>query len=251
MPINPVVNTIVVIPCYNEEQRLDTEAIISFVETEPSTGFLLVNDGSTDRTQETLERIRSIHPNSVDVLYIPKNSGKAEAVRQGFQRSFKINPRYLGFWDADLATPLKSIRNFRDILDSQPATEMVFGARVQLLGRSIERSTFRHFSGRIFATLVSLKTGLHIYDSQCGAKLFRVSPELVSIFEEPFLSRWFFDVEIITRFIDITKNLDRPTAAEMIYEQPLESWRDIGGSKITPMTALRSLFDLFFISSND
>jgi len=220
-----------------------------FLDKTPSTGLLLVDDGSTDATPEILESIRSAHPGNVDWFSLPRNSGKAEAVRQGFLRIFPAKPQYLGYWDADLATPLETITRFKDLLENRDHIEMVFGARVQLLGRRIQRSNLRHYSGRIFATLVSCITHLSIYDSQCGAKLFRLSPDLLTVFQEPFLSRWIFDIEIITRCMRIRKDSGRPGVEGIIYEYPLEHWQDVGGSKITVGDALRSLSELWMIRS--
>ena len=58
-------------------------------------------------------------------------------MRQGLLRAFEASPAYVGYWDADLATPLDTIMDFCELLNVRPDLEMVFGARVQLLGRVI------------------------------------------------------------------------------------------------------------------
>lgn len=78
-----------------------------------------------------------------------------------------------------------------------------------------------------------------------GAKLFRCTPEMRTVFERPFLSRWIFDVEIIARYISLMKSPDE--AARRIYEFPLDAWTDVKGSKLGPHDFARAAYDLFKI----
>src|SRR5207248_10840878 len=109
----------------------------------------------------------------------------------------------IGFWDADLATPFSELPGFLAILESRAAIQIVIGARVRLLGRDISRRPSRHYVGRVGATLIASSLGLAVYDTQCGAKLFRVNDTMRKVFAAPFLSRWIFDVEIIARFVQM------------------------------------------------
>ncbi len=106
---------------------------------------------------------------------------------------------YVGFWDADLATPLEDIESFCRVLDGKPRIETVVGTRIRLLGHRIERQPTRYWLGRLFANTASVALGLRVFDTQCGAKLFRVTPTTAKLFERPFLTRWIFDVEILAR----------------------------------------------------
>jgi len=225
-------DTILIVPCFNEAQRLAVEQFESFVKIQPDLRFLFVNDGSTDNTLEVLRRLEDRDATHFSVLDQQPNQGKAEAVRRGMLHAFETHPAYAGFWDADLATPLDALPVFVELLEARPTLEMVFGSRVKLLGRSIERSALRHYLGRIFATAASITLGLAIYDTQCGAKLFRVSPDTVALFQNPFVTRWIFDVEIIARLVRDRRGTDRPQAEDVIYEFPLEVWRDVEGSKV-------------------
>lgn len=238
-------DTIIVVPCFNEARRLPVDTFQTFANRVRNVKFLFVNDGSTDATPHLLESLRESDPEAFDIYTLAKNSGKAEAVRQGLLKTLESGPDYVGFWDADLATPLEAIIEFCDVLDSRPNIEMVFGARVQLLGRVIKRKMVRHYLGRLFATVASLLLGVNVYDTQCGAKLFRVTPALNPLFREPFITRWIFDVEIIARLIKTDASHSR--ARDVIYEIPLSKWQDVNGSKITPGAFFRAAFEMIAI----
>ena len=222
---------IVVVPCYNEAYRLDTGTFAAFTR-QTDVRLLFVDDGSTDATRTVLEQLKEQHPDRIDVLSLEKNSGKAEAVRAGLIHACGQGPDYTGFWDADLATPLDEVLAFRQILDERPEIEMVFGSRVKLLGRSVDRRATRHYLGRVFATAAAAVLGIAVYDTQCGAKLFRVTPGFVERLREPFIGGWIFDVELIAREIQARRRGALAPVTQVIFEYPLMRWREVSGSKI-------------------
>jgi glycosyltransferase involved in cell wall biosynthesis len=228
----------IVVPCYNEAARLDREAFSRFTSSH-DVDFLFVDDGSTDSTRQTLDALRESRPDRIRVLELGRNVGKAEAVRHGLLTACVSNPAYVGFWDADLATPLEDILAFKALLDSRPDIDMVFGSRVNLLGRNVHRRLARHYVGRVFATAAASVLGVGIYDTQCGAKLFRVSPGFVDRLQEPFIGGWIFDVEMIAREVRARRANGLPPVSRIIYEYPLMEWRDVAGSKIKPIDWLK------------
>jgi dolichyl-phosphate beta-glucosyltransferase len=232
----------VVVPCYNEASRLDVEAFADFA-ARGEARLLFVDDGSRDGTLEVLRRLESVCPERIGVHALPFNVGKAEAVRLCLVQACRSRPTYVAFWDADLATPLDDIGPFVQLLDSRPDIEMVFGSRVNLLGRQVHRKLIRHYVGRVFATAAAFVLGIGIYDTQCGAKMFRVSDRFVQQLQAPFIGGWIFDVEMIARDINARRGTDLPHTSTIIYEFPLTVWRDVAGSKI-------KLGDWFAVGAN-
>lgn len=219
----PPLPTTIVVPCYNEAARLDPPGFAPLLARAGLT-LIFVNDGSTDDTATALDAMAASH-DRVRVLHLAQNSGKAEAVRRGLNAALDDGAAIVGYLDADLATPAEEMVRLLDILDETGA-DSVIGARVALLGRDIQRKASRHYLGRIFATGASLVLGVGIYDTQCGAKLFRRSPALELALAEPFCSRWAFDVELLGRL------LGQNGVAPRIVEVPLRAWRDVAGSTL-------------------
>jgi dolichyl-phosphate beta-glucosyltransferase len=238
---------IVVVPCYNEARRLNMRAIQDYGRRGDATELLFVNDGSRDETGELIEHLQRVHPRRFSCLHLAKNSGKAEAVRQGVLAALAAGADYVGFWDADLATPLGEIELFCRVLDGRPQIDLVIGSRLRLLGHKIERHASRYWLGRLFAATASLALGVRIFDTQCGAKLFRATDLARSAFQEPFLTRWIFDVELFARLANGRRAAEGPPLAEAIYEQPLDAWRDVAGSTLKSRDFFKAFFELIRI----
>lgn len=234
---------VLVVPCYNEAQRLDREEFDRFLGRQNRVDLVFVNDGSTDGTQQLLDAIQRDHPDRTRALHLAQNSGKGEAVRQGVVQSLCGGWEYVGYWDADLATPLAVSTDWVELLDRRADIDWVFGARIRLLGRTVERDPVRHILGRVFATAASAAIRLPVYDTQCGAKLFRRTDAAAAAFSTPFISRWVFDVELLARVASEHRIRSESTMLP-VCEVPLEEWRDISGSKIKLSHMLRAVLDL-------
>lgn len=229
---------LLIIPCYNEEKRLPVHEFTQFAEK--GHHILFADDGSTDGTISLLERVFQNQKN-IRIYKAPFNRGKAEVIRSAVAELNKIGiPHdidWVGFWDADLATPLVEVEyllDFQKYFSNE--SKAIIGSRVLRLGGKIKRSALRHYLGRGFATVASLMLGLRCYDSQCGAKLFHKSL-LTTAFGQPFMSKWIFDVELLLRI-----------GQKNFIEVPLRSWEDVPGSKIKiGRELLRVLADLIRI----
>lgn len=227
--------TAIVVPCYNEAQRLDQSAFLTYLAASPDTDFVFVNDGSRDATLERLCGLRDAAPDRVTVVDLAQNSGKAEAVRQGLLTAISLDAAFVGYWDADLATPLDAIDDFARVLTRFSETQVVYGARRMMPGHRITRTFGRRLVSRICATLARHVVRLPIGDTQCGAKLMRNTPMLRTALANPFSAGWLFDVELFAR---LSAGMTERRFA--FYEQPLSEWTEVPGSKVSTQAILRS-----------
>ena len=219
--------TVIIVPCYNEAKRLPVHAFLNFVTHHDHIFFKFINDGSIDNSRQVINNLCRSNPEKLEAIHLPKNLGKGEAVRIGLLHACDNKCDFVGYWDADLSTPLSEIIRFILIFKENRGIDAVLGSRVLLLGRMIKRKAYRHYIGRVFATIFSIILNIPIYDSQCGAKLFRITPDFKQIISLPFLTRWLFDVEIISRYLKFSKN--HPTK---IHEEPLLEWTHVSDSKL-------------------
>ncbi len=240
---SPLHRTLLVVPCYNEAESLDLARFESFA-LDDTADLLFVDDGSTDRTPELLSELASRVPERIEVSRLPRNVGKAEAVRHGVRRGLAREPEFFGYWDADLSTPLGELHRFHELFAAHPALVLVMGSRVKLLGRTIERKALRHYGGRVFATMASIALGLAVYDTQCGAKLFRNTAETRALFEAPFVAGWTFDCELLARLVRARRESGGPGVEQSVSELPLMTWRDVGRSHVGAADFFRSLVEL-------
>lgn len=232
----------IVIPCFNESKRLDFNAFDVFLKSESTIDLLFSNDGSTDNTAQLIENFQTKHGSRVQLYNMPVNGGKAEAVRCAVLEACKNKSyEFIGFWDADLATPLNEIPIFLNQVKDHSKT-IAIGSRMKRLGAVVERKTSRHLLGRIFSTFSSIILKLPVYDTQCGAKLFR--SDLVFLFEEKFITSWLFDVELIARY---RNKFGIQGALNDIVEVPVNAWIEKGGSKLKLKDMIKVPLELWSI----
>ena len=232
-------DVVITIPCYNEQHRLDEARLLSLLD-DPDVRLILVDDGSSDGTEERLRAIQRQAPRRVEVLALPANQGKAEAVRQGLRHALGSGAAMVGFADADLSTPPDELLRLAAVLRAAPEVHAVLGSRVAVLGADIRRKHTRHYMGRVFATFASIILRAPIYDTQCGAKLFRRTADLEAALERPFQSRWAFDVELLGRLMVRAGGYQNAG----IIEVPLRRWADVSGSKMHPTHMIKAGLDL-------
>jgi len=219
----------VVIPCYNEEERLLGAEFKEFVHKNLGYHLCFVNDGSKDNTLGVLEELRKGNEDRISIYNCEKNGGKAEAVRLGMLHLAKQNQyNFIGFLDADLST------NFDDfkVLANEIANsnfQIVSGSRMTRMGADIAKESARAIISKTVNFIIRKTLGMNFKDTQCGAKI--MTKEIVEkTFQKKFLTKWLFDVEI---FMRMKKVYGASEAQSLICEKPLNRWVHMDGSKLS------------------
>jgi dolichyl-phosphate beta-glucosyltransferase len=213
----------IIIPCYNEADRLPVNAFLEFGEKHPDVQFYFVNDGSKDETEKLVSQMQQ-SISTVQIINLTENKGKGEAVRQGLIAALQSDHDLIGYLDADLSTTLEEFYRLKNIASNEN-TDILIGSRIKKVDTEIHRSFARHLAGRAIATVIDRNLKLGVYDTQCGAKIFKPAV-LPRIIDQPFHTRWFFDVEILMR---IRKEHGQYKAMEV----PLNSWHNVRNSKLS------------------
>lgn len=234
----------IVIPCYNEDKRFNSLILDEFLNINPDVKVLLVNDGSADNTAQLLSEIALKFPLTVEVLNLAKNQGKAEAVRRGMLHAAqKTSATWISFLDADFSVEPKELLFMLQAAERNSRLKVIMGSRILRLGGQIDRNHLRHYLGRVFATIASIILKLPVYDSQCGAKLFR-NETVQLLFSEAFVSKWLFDVEILARYRNA---FGQKAVLKEVLEFPLNRWVEKGASKLKFIDMVRVPWNFLLI----
>lgn len=226
----------IVIPCYNEEKRLQEHLVDELVAV-TDCDIYFANDGSKDNTLQLLQKISTKHPERCFVISFEKNQGKAATIFNSVNQLLERNSYgFIGYFDADFSTPVDEVKRILD-QTKRSKSEFFLGSRVMVLNSGIKRNTHRHIIGRMIITLINFRFKLGIYDTQCGAKLFS-EKMLRASFQQPFVTSWLFDVEIFIR-------LKQKNLLQFGKEIPIYNWRDVEGSKLGWKTAFKIVRELF------
>ena len=230
----------VVIPCYNEEERLLSKEFINYIDKNTGYHLCFVNDGSKDRTLEVLKTLQKGREDFITVYDCEKNGGKAEAVRLGMlHMAKKEDLDYIGFLDADLSTDLA---DFDDLVKTIETSEfkIVSGSRIARMGANITKESARKIISMTINLIIRTILKMDFKDTQCGAKIFH--KDVINIaFSKKFVTQWIFDVEIFKR---MSQHFGLKKAKTMLCEQPLKRWIHADGSKLSMKDSIKIIGQL-------
>ncbi len=185
----------IIIPCYNEEQRIGptlAEIERHFADTDIAYELIVVDDGSTDGTVD-LVAARAHHHGALRVIPNKRNRGKGHAVRTGV---LAAGGDVIMFTDADLSIPITIVDDFLRALDE--GMDIVVASRAHPASReAIHPPLSRRIMTRIFRRVVHLLVPVGgVRDTQCGCKAYRraVAHDL---FSRQVIDGFSFDAEVL------------------------------------------------------
>jgi dolichyl-phosphate beta-glucosyltransferase len=225
----PAVELSVVIPAFNEEQRIGAsiEAVRAYLDqAEPSWELIVVDDGSNDGTAAVVEQAAVTEPR-IRMIRTPRNRGKGHAVRVGALAS---RGRDVLISDADLSTPIAELQELRR---ARGSAVVAIGSRSDLAKIAAHQSLIRESLGRIGNWIIQAAVLSGICDTQCGFKLFD-GPAARALFAATTVDGWAFDVEVL----HLCRRFGWPVA-----EVPVR-WAHAAGSKLRPIAYLQVLSDV-------
>ena len=174
----------VIIPTYNNHQTV--EKLINDV-LEYTDQIVVVNDGSTDNTEEILNKF-----NQIDIVSYPKNKGKGYALRKGFRFAWTKGYEYAITIDSDGQHFASDLPNFVKAIDENPNAIIIGNRNMEQEGIPEKSSFGNRFSNFWF----KFETGITVPDTQSGYRLYPLKPLSKMIF---FTRKYEFEIEVIVR----------------------------------------------------
>ena len=177
----------VILPCYNEAERLPRtlQSFLAHLSCVPGeVEVLVVDDGSTDATVAVVEAIAAVDAR-VRLLCLSPNRGKGAAVRVGM---LAAEGDLVVFTDADGSYGPSELDRIVRALAEAP---VAIGARTTTSG-----PVARRVASRVFSLAIRALLGLPFSDTQSGLKGFRRAAAR-EIFGRARLDGFAFDVEAL------------------------------------------------------
>ena len=218
----------IVVPCYNEEQRLPRtiEQVQRYLDARNlAHELILVDDGSVDGTRMIMDAAAERYP-AVRVEVLPHNRGKGRALAVGVEAA---KGDEVLITDADLSTPIEELEKLQAALGG--GAGVAIGSRALRASRvEISQPIYRVVMGKVFNLIVQAVLLPGIWDTQCGFKLFRADVAH-SVFARLETDGFGFDPEVLYH---------ARKQGVKIAEVPVV-WRNSAPTKVSPV---RSSLDM-------
>lgn len=178
----------IVIPCYNEEGNVEKlhERIAEELK-DIKLEMIFVDDGSKDKTYESLKKVYENDPTRVKVITFSRNFGKEAAMYAGISNS---SGEYTCIIDADLQQNPKYLLEMMDYLDKNEECDQV---AMVMKKRTVDSGLMR-FCKKCFYKLIDSLSDVHFEKDASDFRMFRktVRDSIVSLGEKNRFSKGIF-----------------------------------------------------------
>lgn len=150
--------TLIIIPAYNEQ-----EAILNTIEDIKKHGksfdYIVINDGSSDNTEEILKK------HNINHITLPVNSGLTVAVETGYVYAYENGYDCAIQFDGDGQHQAEYLKLLVDEIEK--GANIAIGSRFVTQKKNL---SMRMIGSRIITLLIKLKTGVKINDPTSGMR---------------------------------------------------------------------------------
>ena len=162
---------LIVIPAYNEEKTIGS--VIEQVKQTPY-NFVVVNDGSTDKTWSEIWKKTNINQR----ISYPNNRGKGYAIKMGARWARLHKYSYILVLDADSQNSIADIERFDRCLQRHPRAKIIVGNR---LANPKNMPFIRYLINKAMTNLINWLGNIKVADSQCGMRLIDLDVFLLAL----------------------------------------------------------------------
>eukprot|EP01059_Diplonema_ambulator_P005767 TRINITY_DN15555_c0_g1_i1.p1 TRINITY_DN15555_c0_g1~~TRINITY_DN15555_c0_g1_i1.p1 ORF type:complete len:367 (+),score=121.30 TRINITY_DN15555_c0_g1_i1:53-1102(+) len=233
----------VVVPCYNEEKRIEkmvkeTVEYLKEKQKDRVWEIVVADDGSTDNSVMHCLKLAVVYgiEKQLKIVKVRPNRGKGYAVKQGV---FASSGSLILMADADAASDINEFAALEATLNKSTNTHIAIGSRAHMeeeskASRTPLRTLLMHiFHFCVVFTFAFAHKHTAIRDSQCGFKLF-TREAAFKTFSNLRLERWAFDVELLV----VASILGYKVSEVQI------KWEEIEGSKMSLKGMIRMGLEL-------
>jgi len=171
------IDILLLIPCFNEEENI--EQILEHLQqiernlwrrNEFNLEILIINDGSTDRTMELLEK--NDQKSLFTIKNLKKNEGYGYTLISGFKYAKKMNFSWIISFDMDGQHEPTYLYKFIDLILERPSAQIISGSRYKNSNHFWQNPWKDRFLVNAIITGILNTIGFSITDAFCGLKAY-------------------------------------------------------------------------------
>ena len=207
---------LIIVPAYNEDESLQ-RVVKHLIDTCPKYDYVIVDDGSSDRTKEICEQ------NGFNAIHLPVNRGLTGAIQTGMQYALENGYDMALQFDADGQHLPEYIESMVQCME-ETECDIVIASRFYNTRMPLRMRTV---GGKIISGAIKWTTGKYLTDPTSGMRLYKKN-----------IMRMFTEISFLSPEPDTMAYLVRMGADVQEVQVRMED-RSAGKSYLTPVNAAK------------